>query len=89
VRIYDPQLNLGALLGSNKRIIDTRMPHLADLLCTDLGAAIGKRGLIVAAQPCASIEDLAQWVTAQHAILDVNGWPELHTLPATYHGFCW
>ena len=32
VRIYDPALNLGALVGANKRVIDTRMPHLASLL---------------------------------------------------------
>ena len=89
VRIFDPQLNLSALVGSNKRMIDTRMPHLAGLLRTDLSTAIGKRGLIVAAQPCARIDELARWVTAQHTVLDVNGWPELRRLPARYTGLCW
>jgi GDP-mannose 6-dehydrogenase len=89
LRIYDPQLNLARLVGSNKRVIDTKMPHLASLLHDDLAQAIGQQGLIVAAQRCASIADLAKVVTPEHRILDVNGWPELRSLPAKYEGLCW
>lgn len=89
LRIYDSALNFSALVGSNKRVIDIKMPHLASLLEKDLSTAIGKRGLIVAAQKCASIEQLAASVTGQHTILDVNGWPELRQLPSRYEGFCW
>lgn len=89
VRIYDPALNLSALVGANKREIDSRMPHLAGLLCRDLATALGSGGLVVAAQRCATIEDLKQHITARHHVLDVNGWPELHELPSKYEGFCW
>ena len=89
VRIYDPQLNLAKLVGSNKRVIDTKMPHLASLLYEDLAMAVGRQGLVVAAQRCASIVELAKVITPEHRILDVNGWPELRGLPARYEGFCW
>lgn len=89
VRIYDPALSVSALVGSNKRVIDAKMPHLASLLHSDLGSALGRQGLVVAAQKCVSLEDLIPHVTARHHILDVNGWPELQTLPARYEGFCW
>jgi GDP-mannose 6-dehydrogenase len=89
IRIYDPQLNLAKLVGSNKRFIDTRMPHLASLLHDDLALAAGRQGLIVAAQRCASMADLAKVVTPRHRILDVNGWPELQQLAVKYEGFCW
>jgi GDP-mannose 6-dehydrogenase len=89
LRIYDPALNPAALVGANKRSIDTKMPHLASFLCADLGAAIGTQGVIVAAQPCASLPELKQFVTAKHHVVDVNGWPELRELPAKYEGFCW
>ena len=65
------------------------MPHLAGLLQPDLAAALGSRGLVIAAQKCASLTDLAKHLTAQHHLLDVNGWPELKTLPARYEGLCW
>jgi GDP-mannose 6-dehydrogenase len=89
LRIYDPALNLAALVGANKRVIDTRMPHLASLLCPDLATALGKRGVVIAAQPCAGIAELRKWVTKDHHVIDVNGWPELRDLPSKYDGFCW
>ncbi|MBI3878212.1 MAG: UDP-glucose/GDP-mannose dehydrogenase family protein [Verrucomicrobia bacterium] len=89
LRIYDPALNLAALVGANKRVIDTKMPHLASLLHGDLGTAVGKRGLLVIAQKCAALADLAQYLTPEHRVLDVNGWTELKSLPVKYEGFCW
>lgn len=89
LRIYDPALNLAALVGANKRVIDSKMPHLASLLCPDLKTALGSQGLVVAAQRCAPVADLKQFVTAQHHVVDVNGWAELRELPSKYEGFCW
>ena len=89
LRIYDPALNLAALVGANKRVIDSKMPHLASLLHTDLATAIGQRGLIVAAQKCAPLAELKKLVTPAHHVLDVNGWADLKELPAKYEGFCW
>jgi GDP-mannose 6-dehydrogenase len=89
VRIYDPALNLALLVGSNKRLIDIRMPHLASLLHHDLKNALGEQGLVIAAQKCAPIGQLAALLTQKHQVLDVNGWPELRSLPVKYEGFCW
>jgi len=89
LRIYDPALNLASLVGSNKRLIDTKMPHLASLLHQDLKTALGERGLVLAAQKCASLDELGKFVTPAHQLLDINGWPELRTLPVKYEGFCW
>ncbi len=89
LRIYDPALNLAAMIGANKRVIDAKMPHLASLLKTDLGEALGKQGLVVAAQKCATVEELKRFITPEHRVLDVNGWAELRGLPARYEGFCW
>jgi GDP-mannose 6-dehydrogenase len=89
LRIYDPALNLAALVGANKRLIDTRMPHLASLLCPDLPTAIGSQGLLIAAQKCVPIAELRPLVTSTHGVLDVNGWDELRQLPCPYEGFCW
>ncbi|MBI1840443.1 MAG: nucleotide sugar dehydrogenase [Verrucomicrobia bacterium] len=89
VRVFDPALNLAALVGSNKRVIDTKMPHIASLLRGDLASALGKGGLVVVAQKCASIEDLKRHLTPAHSVIDVNGWKELQALPVKCQGFCW
>ena len=44
VRIYDPALNLGAIVGANRRVIDTRMPHLASLLQARSGCRARRAG---------------------------------------------
>ncbi len=89
LRIYDPALNLAALFGANKRVVDVQMPHLASLLKDDLKTALGERGVVIAAQKCAPIAELKKLVTAQHHVIDVNGWIELRELAARYEGFCW
>ena len=89
LRIYDPALNLAALVGSNRRLIEVKMPHLAAYLHADLAKAVGDQGLVVAAQRCASLAELTGVISSRHRILDVNGWPELRALPSSYEGFCW
>jgi GDP-mannose 6-dehydrogenase len=89
IRIYDPQLNLSRLVGSNKRLIEVKMPHLATLLHDELETAVGKRGLVLAAQKCVTISELANHITPEHHVIDINGWPELRKLPSKYEGFCW
>jgi len=89
LRIYDPQLNLARLIGRNKRAIEAKIPGLARLLHSDLGKALGKRGLVLVAQKCATIPELRRHLGAKHRLLDVNHWPELRQLPCAYEGFCW
>ena len=89
LRIYDPTLDLRSLVGSNRRLIDAKMPHLASMLHGDLGRAMGRSGTVLAAQRVAPIANLLQVVTADHHVIDVNGWPELERLPASYEGLCW
>lgn len=89
LRIYDPTLDLRELTGSNKRLIEARLPHLASLLHQTLGEAVGEHGVILAAQRITTVDELASHVTAAHHIIDINGWPELSALEATYEGLCW
>jgi GDP-mannose 6-dehydrogenase len=89
VRIYDPQLNLARIVGANRRVVETKIPELASLLHDDLKSALGQRGLVLAAQPCATLAELAAVLTPEHEVLDINGWPELRGLKSKYEGFCW
>lgn len=89
LRIYDPSLDLGRLFGANERVVSTALPHLGSMLRADLREAIGTSGVILAFNRCAAITELARWVTPDHHVIDVNGWPELRDLPCTYEGICW
>ena len=89
VRVFDPSLNPDNLTGTNMQQINERLPGFSKLLCSRLDQAISSSGLIIAAQSCVGIDDLRPYVTDRHTVLDVNGWPELRSLPSRYEGFLW
>lgn len=89
VRIYDPSLNLSRLIGANAAEMQRRMPHLASLLKTDAREVIEHGDLIIASQKCVKLEELRTMVRPGQAVIDVNGWRELESLPWTYEGLCW
>lgn len=89
LHIYDPQLNLSRLIGSNQAEISRRMPHLAKLLRSSPREVIEQSEVVIAAQKCARPDELAASARADQHVLDVNGWPELKLLPWQYEGICW
>jgi GDP-mannose 6-dehydrogenase len=89
LRIFDPQLNLARLTGANEAEIQRRMPHLASLLQPSAAAVARDSDLILVSQRCADVAELAAVARPDQWVLDVNGWPELKTLPWRYEGLCW
>jgi GDP-mannose 6-dehydrogenase len=47
VRIYDANVSLSRLLGSNKAHIEERLPHLVELLTDDIDAVVGHGEVLV------------------------------------------
>lgn len=89
ISIYDPQINLSRLIGSNEQQIQARMPHLAQLLKAGAGEILEKSDIIVVSQKCVALDLLARIARSDQYVIDVNGWRELQALPWTYEGICW
>lgn len=89
ISIYDPQINLSRLIGSNEQQIQQRMPHLAQLMKTTPAEVLENSDVIVVSQKCAALDALRSSARADHMVIDVNGWKELSTLPWQYEGICW
>ncbi|MBE7497005.1 MAG: UDP-glucose/GDP-mannose dehydrogenase family protein [Verrucomicrobiaceae bacterium] len=87
--IYDPQINLSRLIGSNEQQIQERMPHLAQLLKPEAAQVLAESEVIIVSQKCVPLEQLRTLVRPDHLLIDVNGWEELKTLPCHYEGLCW
>jgi GDP-mannose 6-dehydrogenase len=47
IKIYDKNINLSVLTGTNKEFIDARIPHLSTLLVTDAGQLINECNVII------------------------------------------
>lgn len=89
LRIFDPSINLTRLIGANEAEIQRRMPHLAQLLCSSAEEVVRESEVIVVSQKCADVESLRSVAGAGKHVIDVNGWPELKSLPWSYEGVCW
>jgi GDP-mannose 6-dehydrogenase len=87
--IYDPQVNLSRLIGSNEQQIKARMPHLAQLLKEDAAQVLQSSEVIVASQKCVSFDMLRELARADQHVIDVNRWDELKSLSWRYEGICW
>jgi GDP-mannose 6-dehydrogenase len=91
IRIWDDNVSLGRLIGSNREYIEHAIPHVGSLLCSSLGSAleqaevvvVGTRGLDRAVlrqhiRPDQHVIDLVNLERSRRA--DVNG---------SYEGICW
>lgn len=87
--VYDPQLNLSRLMGANEAEMQRRMPHLAQLLRSTAAEVVNQCDVLIAAQKCAPLEELAAAARPEQWVIDVNGWRELCSLPWKYEGSCW
>jgi GDP-mannose 6-dehydrogenase len=89
LRIFDPQINLSRLIGSNEQQIQARMPHLAQLLQPTAEDVLATSEVIVISQKCATLDTLRANLRPEQILIDVNGWRDLQQLASRYEGICW
>ncbi|MGH7392612.1 MAG: nucleotide sugar dehydrogenase [Candidatus Rokuibacteriota bacterium] len=89
VKIYDADVFLARIFGANKRFIESEIPHISSLMCSDLDEVIRESDLLVVSKPIREMET----ALAEHhgkLVLDLvrlplNGAASLHK----YEGICW
>jgi len=70
VRIFDPQIQLDAIYGSNRQFILDAIPHISGLLARDLPSLLGwADGLVLTQKP--SPEAAASILASQARVLDL------------------
>lgn len=89
VRVYDPLLEVDKMVGVVKALVEDVLPQLPDLLCRDVGEALGEGGVVLASNRSAPLQDIAASVTRGHHFIDVTGWRELEEIALSYEGICW
>jgi GDP-mannose 6-dehydrogenase len=89
LRIFDPIVNPERLIGTNRRYIEERLPHLGDILVSTPSEALdGVSVTIVATADPGALRTLVE--TPPEHVLDLHGGlgPEVEALPG-YQGFAW
>jgi GDP-mannose 6-dehydrogenase len=88
--IYDPEVSLSRLLGTNKRYIAEHLPHLGELLCSDLQKVAGHGKVVVLGSTDLKLQnDLKAYLCANQLLIDVVSASNRDKFACRYEGLCW
>lgn len=88
LKIFDPAVSLAMLVGSNKRFIETTIPHIGTMLCDSLDHVLTHSESVILGHRSEEIEAaLRRHRSHVHHLVDLAGasssdWP-------SYRGICW
>lgn len=88
VRIYDRNVHLSNLMGTNRAYINARIPHLAELISNDLDTVVAASDLIIVANREPEFQDLGSRCQGK-PIIDLVHIPGLGSHAGGYDGIAW
>lgn len=90
LRIYDPQVFLGNLCGTNKDFIERIIPHLGQLLTLDLEELVARAEVIVIGSKIPGLQALWGLIRDDQIIIDlVRPSPGEKSTAGNYQGISW
>ena len=90
LKIWDDNVSLGRLIGSNREYIEHAIPHIGSLLVSDLGQCIAEAEVVVIGMRGVSRDKLQPHLRPDHVVIDlVNLEKARRPAPGRYEGICW
>src|ERR687887_515615 len=90
LKIYDKNVSLARLVGSNKDYINKQIPHLSSLLCESIDEVLARSEVIVVGNLAPEFAAALTRTRADHIVLDlVRVKAGRDQIPADYRGICW
>jgi GDP-mannose 6-dehydrogenase len=88
--IYDPNVSLSQIIGANKQYIDQVLPHLAELLVTDLDEVLDGTEVLLVGNRSAEFKDVLTQLRDGQQVIDLVRLEKESALPTeNYQGICW
>ena len=89
VKVWDKDVSLGRLAGSNRQYIEEVIPHIGSLLSADMAEVIRDSDVVVIGTKIEKTE-LAKLLSSGQLVIDlVNLDPARRPQAASYEGICW
>jgi GDP-mannose 6-dehydrogenase len=91
VKVWDRDVSLGRLAGSNRQYIEEVIPHIGSLLTADLEAVLKWGDVVIIGNKSVGKDELAKHLRKDHFVIDlVNLDKRLRSEGiSTYEGICW
>ena len=91
VQVWDRDVSLGRLAGSNRKYIEEVIPHIGSLLSTDLEQVVRSADVVVIGTKFKEPEHLEGYLSPAQTIFDLvnleSSWRPLSA--GAYDGICW
>ena len=88
LRIYDPNIHVNNLIGSNKQAVESALGHLHELLVDDLTKLEGV-DLILVNHAIVKADDIHRWVTSGVKVIDLADIDSVEKNLEGYEGIAW
>jgi GDP-mannose 6-dehydrogenase len=89
VKVWDKDVSLGRLAGSNRQYIEEVIPHIGSLLSADMAEVLREAEVVVIGTKIEKA-DLMKLLTPHQVVIDlVNLDPAKRPQAASYEGICW
>lgn len=91
VKIWDQNVSLGKLVGSNRRYIEEVIPHIGSLLVQDLTSVVTSSEVVVIGTREADVQTLESSLRENQTVIDLVHLDKSRRLSAKLHyeGICW
>jgi len=90
IRIFDPYVSLGKLMGANKEFIEREIPHISKLMCESAEELLDCADVVVVGHNGQEVKSALSNISARHVVFDlVRAMRNGVARAGEYHGICW
>jgi GDP-mannose 6-dehydrogenase len=91
VRVWDQDVSLGRLAGSNRQYIEEVIPHIGSLLSSDLEQVVRRADIVIIGNKSVDKNELAKYLRTDQLVIDlVNLDKAIRPRGnSSYEGICW
>jgi GDP-mannose 6-dehydrogenase len=89
LRIYDNNVKLASIHGTNRDYIMHRIPHLSALLVSSIDEVLKHAGTIVIGNAAPEFREILPRVGYRQTVVDLVRVGECHSVAGVYEGVCW
>jgi GDP-mannose 6-dehydrogenase len=91
LKIWDDNVSLGHLIGSNRQYIEEVIPHVGSLLCPDLETALAQAEVVIIGTRGIDRATLSRQIRAGQIVIDLVNLEKARRIQhnGSYEGICW
>jgi GDP-mannose 6-dehydrogenase len=89
IAIYDRDVSLSSLVGANRHYIETEIPHISQLLRTDIQEVVDQSDVIILGKKAPEFQDIESRIRTGQIVIDIARVMEGRMSTDGYEGICW